>query len=46
MCGQLGALAATYCLEQPGPQSHVYSPAEFTARFRTVFDDGGLLNAL
>ena len=46
VCGQLGALAATYCLEQPGPQSHAYSRAEFTARFRTVFDDGGLLDTL
>ena len=24
-CGQMGALAATYCLEQRGPQNHKYS---------------------
>ncbi len=45
-CGKMGALAATYCLEQQGPQSHHYSRAEFVARFRQHFDDGGRLDAL
>ena len=45
-CGQMGALAATYCLEQHGPQSHSYTPAEFVARYRTCFDDQGKLDAL
>ncbi len=45
-CGQMGALAATYCLEQEGTQSHNYTPAEFVARYREHFDDQGLLNAL
>lgn len=45
-CGQMGALAATYCLEQRGPQGHHYTPAEFVARFRQVFDDGGKLEVL
>ena len=45
-CGQMGALAATYCLEQSGPQSHSYSRAEFIQRFRTFFDDAGKLDVL
>ena len=39
-CGQMGALAATYCLEQRGTMTHSYTPAEFVARYRTCFDDG------
>ncbi len=46
LCGQMGALAATYCLEQKGPQSHHYTPQEFTARFRSRFDDQGQLDQL
>ncbi len=46
LCGQLGALAATYCLESDGPQGHHYSRAEFVQRFRTHYDDGGLLKEL
>ncbi|MBM4421859.1 MAG: carbohydrate kinase family protein [Chloroflexi bacterium] len=46
LCGLVGALAATYCLEQKGTQNHSYTPAEFVARFRTVFDDGGELDKL
>ena len=45
-CGQMGALAATYCLEQRGTQNHVYSPAEFVARYRYFFDDEGKLDVL
>jgi adenosine kinase len=45
-CGRLGALAATYCLEQQGPQGHDYTPADFLARFRRHFDDRGLLEGL
>lgn len=46
LCGQMGALAATYCLEQSGPQGHHYSRAEFLTRFRQHFDDAELLNEL
>lgn len=46
ICGQMGVLAATYCLETRGPQEHTYSPAEFIARFRQHFDDQGALDAL
>jgi adenosine kinase len=37
VCGRLGALAATYCLEQVGPQNHRYTPAEFLVRYEQVF---------
>ncbi len=42
LVGRMGALSATYTLEQPGPQSHHYTPAEFVARFREHFDAGAL----
>jgi adenosine kinase len=46
LVGRVGALAATYTLEQPGPQSHYYTLAEFVARFRQFFDDEGTLDQL
>ena len=46
LCGEVGALAAAYCLEQIGPQSHSYTPREFVARFRQQFDDRGRLDEL
>ena len=46
LAGRMGALAATYTLEQPGPQSHHYTLAEFVARFRQNFDDDGRLDVL
>lgn len=45
-CGQMGALSATYCLEQRGTQNHFYTPADFIARYRSVIDDQGALDAL
>ena len=45
-CGQMGSVAAAYCLEQRGTQSHTYSRAEFVARYRKHFDDQGILDAL
>jgi adenosine kinase len=46
LCGEVGALAAVYCLEQRGPQSHTYTRKEFVKRFREHFDDKGKLDAL
>ncbi len=46
LCGEIGSLAAVYCLEQRGPQSHSYTHQEFVTRFRQHFDDGGKLDAL
>jgi adenosine kinase len=46
LCGEIGSLAAVYCLEQRGPQSQEYTLQEFVSRFRSHFDDKGKLNAL
>lgn len=46
LCGRLGALSATYCLESNGPQGHFYTPIEYVTRFRAHFEDGGLLDEL
>jgi adenosine kinase len=46
LCGEIGSLAAVYCLEQNGPQSHSYSREEFVKRFREHFDDEGKLDSL
>jgi adenosine kinase len=46
LCGQLGSLAATYCLENNGPQGHIFSTKEFVHRFRQQVDDAGILDAL
>ncbi|MBN1536090.1 MAG: carbohydrate kinase family protein [Anaerolineales bacterium] len=43
-CGRVGALAATYCLENAGPQGHSYTPSQFVQRFRGFFDDQGKLD--
>jgi adenosine kinase len=45
-CGQMGSLAATYCLEQRGTQNHSYTATEFIQRYRKNFDDHGALDAL
>ena len=46
LCGEIGSLAAVYCLEQRGPQSHSYTKEEFIERFRKHFDDKGQLDIL
>jgi len=46
LCGEIGSLAAVYCLEQKGPQSFTYTRQEFVNRFRKHFDDGGKLDGL
>jgi adenosine kinase len=45
-CGQMGALAATYCLEKEGTQGHSFDLAEFMTRFRGLFDGGPELEPL
>ncbi len=45
-CGQMGTLAATYCLECEGTQGHCYTLSEFVVRFRQHFDDHGQLDRL
>jgi len=46
VCGQMGSVAASFCLEQQGPQAHIFTPAEFVARYRRYFDDQGQLDTL
>jgi adenosine kinase len=46
LCGQIGALAAVYCLEKNGPQEHAFKPLEFVMKFRKHFDDNGKLEVL
>lgn len=46
LAGEMGALCATYVLEQVGTQSHYFTVSEFVQRFRTQFDDGGLMDSL
>ncbi len=44
--GRLAALAATYVLEQHGTQAHVYTLAEFAARYRQHFGEDEVTAAL
>lgn len=44
-CGQLGSVAAAYCLENKGTQGHRFEVKDFVARFRRQFDDGGELDS-
>lgn len=46
ICAQLGSLAATYCLENEGPQAHHFTIEDFLARYRQFYDDAGRLDVL
>ena len=46
LCGQVGSLAATYCLEHKGTQNHSFTRPEFVERFRQHFDDKGVLDTI
>lgn len=46
LCGKMGALAATCCLECDGPQGHSFTTDEFVDRFREHFDDQRALDVL
>jgi adenosine kinase len=46
IAGSMGALCATYVLEQIGTQNHKFTPSEFVTRYREHFDDGGALDKL
>jgi adenosine kinase len=37
VCGRMGSLSATYCLEQRSPQGHSYSLKEFVERYENNF---------
>jgi adenosine kinase len=46
LCAKMGVLAATYCLENRGPQGHTYTTGEYLERFRRHFDDSGKLDRI
>ncbi|MGD2059112.1 MAG: carbohydrate kinase family protein [Anaerolineales bacterium] len=46
LCAKMGAVAATFCLESEGPQSHSYDWSVFLKRYRQNFDDGGVLDSI
>jgi adenosine kinase len=46
VAGRMGALAATYVLENFGPQNHCFTAESFVNRYRQNFDDEGALDAL
>ncbi|MFC1878867.1 carbohydrate kinase family protein [Chloroflexota bacterium] len=46
ICGHMGALAATYCLESDGPQGHCYSVRGFVERFSAIFGNAEALDVL
>jgi adenosine kinase len=46
VAGRVGALSATYVLENLGTQAHHFTPAEFIKRYRQHFDDEGALDIL
>jgi len=45
-CGQMGALAATYCMEHRGTQNHHYTTEEFAQRYRAYFNEPEALKDL
>lgn len=46
VCGQLGAVAATYAIESVGTQNHRYSVQEFVERYRQHYEEDGQLDTL
>ncbi len=44
-CAQIGAVAATYCLEADSPQGHQFNLPTFVKRFRAHYDDQGNLDS-
>jgi adenosine kinase len=43
ICGKMGALSATYCLEALGTQEHQYTPTAYINRYRRHFSEGDVL---
>lgn len=46
LCAEMGAVAATFCIEAQGPQAHHFGWDAFLNRYREHFDDEGLLDNL
>lgn len=45
-CAEMGIMAATFCIEAEGPQSHSFTLDGFIERYRQNFDDSGELDPL
>jgi adenosine kinase len=45
VAGRIGSVAAAYALEEPGPQTHYYSRADFLSRFEAHFGHNAQLEA-
>jgi adenosine kinase len=45
-CGRAGALAATFCLENEGPQTHYYTVENFVERYKENFADDDSMSVL
>ncbi|MDF1500738.1 MAG: carbohydrate kinase family protein [Anaerolineales bacterium] len=45
-CAEMGAVAAAFCLESEGPQTHTFEWSSFLERYREHFDDQGALDAI
>jgi adenosine kinase len=45
-CGRLGALSATYCIEEVGTQNHIFTRAEFLARYEKAFGKDALVEKI
>ncbi len=45
-CGRMGSLAATYCLENEGPQGYKYTVQEFIDRYYQHYESDGKLKPL
>lgn len=46
LCGEMGTIAAAYCIVNGGPQDHKFTWEEFKSSYRRVFDDHGELEKL
>jgi adenosine kinase len=46
LCGEMGTVAAAYCIACNGTQNHKFTLAEFKSYFRRHFDDQGQLDDL
>ena len=45
-CGRMGALAASYCLEQSGTLNHAYTIEEFISRYKSTFPEDDSIDRL
>ena len=46
VCGEMGTIAAAFCIQNDGPQNHFFTWDEFKSSYRKYFDDRGELEKL